>query len=161
MRGAGDQHTAVLVIHFFTSHAESFPLGNFRFKGRLGGWYSLNYRWLSFYHIIHAFWHYWHHQHLMESFGIFSPNHNMGGWHRGIHIKNVSCILAENTQWNTLKLQDPLYMHHSEGYAHSWLRQIQGSDYLRSVEMLRFKQLTERSDIGPYPPTHFHSGRKW
>lgn len=97
----------------------------------------------------------------MESLGIFSPNHSMGGQRRGIHIKDVSPILAEKTQWHTLKLQDPLYMHHSEGCAHSWLGHIQGSGYLRTVEMLRFKHPTERSDIGPHPPTYFQSGRKW
>lgn len=39
----------------------------------------------------------------------------MGGQYKEIHIEDVSHILDENTQWRILKLQGPLYMHHSEG----------------------------------------------
>lgn len=57
----------------------------------------------------------------MESFGNFSlPQYNMAVASTGeTHIKDVSHILAEDTQWHFLKLQDPLYMRHSEGCAHS------------------------------------------
>lgn len=140
MRCAGDQHAAFWQHSVFTSHAENSPMGDSDGHGRLGGWYSLNFLDDSYlYHITHAFWHYWHHQHIMESFGNFSlPQYNMAVASTGeTHIKDVSHILAEDTQWHILKLQDPLYMHHSEGCAH--FRQIQGSDYLKSVETLKFQ----------------------
>lgn len=100
----------------------------------------------------------------MESFGIFHPPiHNMGGQYRDIHIRDVSHILDENTLWQTLKLQGPLYRHHSEG-AHVHILDLgkyKGQIIWGWWECWDLSITTERSDIGPHPPTHVHSEREW
>lgn len=145
MRGAGDQHTA-----------ENSPWGNSSWPWKTG-WVIVTSRYI-FYTCVWALLTPTTFNGIIWDF--FSPQSQNGcGQYQGIHIRESSRVLAVCTQWELGNNKVHCTCSTLKGLCTSSFSQIQGSNYWGHWACWQVSVATERSDVGPYPSTHFHGGR--